>query len=45
MDYVREKTCAHNGLLVMLLANLTSLEEGAAGLLQLGKGPLEGLHL
>ena len=29
----------------MLLANLTSLEEGAAALLQLGKGALEGLNL
>jgi hypothetical protein len=45
MDYIRERTCAHNNLLVMLLANLTSLEEGAAALLQCGKGPLEGLHL
>ncbi|GAB4814226.1 hypothetical protein N2152v2_001272 [Parachlorella kessleri] len=45
MDYIRERTCPHNDLLVMLLANLTSLEEGAAALLQLGKGALEGLHL
>ena len=45
MDYIRERTCPHNDLLVMLLANLTSLEEGAAELLQLGKGALEGLHL
>lgn len=45
MDYLREKTCPHPGLLIMLLANLTSLEEGAAALLQLGKGPLEGLNV
>ena len=38
--------CAAAGpLQVMLLANLTSLEEGAAALLQLGKGALEGLNL
>lgn len=45
MDYIREKSCAHPGLLIMLLANLTAAEEGAAALLQLGKGPLEGLNV
>lgn len=35
MDYVREKSCpGRNDLLVMLLANLTSLEAGAEALLQ-----------
>eukprot|EP00887_Chlorella_sp_A99_P004078 scaffold11.g4078.t1 len=43
MDYVRERGCAHPGRLIMLLANLTSAEEGAAALLQLGKERLEGL--
>ena len=37
MDYVREKSCpGRNDLLVMLLANLTSLEAGAEALLQVG---------
>lgn len=43
MDYLRERSCAHPHLLVMLLANLTAAEEGAAALLQLGRGPAEGL--
>ena len=43
IDYINEKSCAHPDLLVMLLANLTAAEEGAAALLQLGQGPLEGL--
>ena len=46
MDYVREKTCPGNEqLLIMLLANMTSVERGAAQLLQIGEGPKEGLHL
>lgn len=46
MDYVREKSCpGRNDLLVMLLANLTSLEAGAEALLQAGKGALEGLNV
>mgnify|MGYP001810473885 CR=1 FL=1 len=37
MDYIREKSCpGRNDLLVMLLANLTSLEAGAEALLQVG---------
>ena len=37
MDYLREKACpGRNALLVMLLANLTSLEAGAEALLQVG---------
>jgi hypothetical protein len=35
MDFIREKSCAgREELLVMLLANLTSLEAGAQALLQ-----------
>lgn len=45
MDYLRERSCPHPHLLVMLLANLTAAEEGAAALLQLGKGAVEGLNL
>ena len=46
MDYLKEHTCpGQEDLLVMLLANLTAAEEGAAALMQLGKGPLEGLNL
>jgi len=46
MDYLRDETSSGNeDLLVMLLANLTADENGAAALLQVGKGPLEGLNL
>ncbi|KAL4446340.1 hypothetical protein ABPG77_003147 [Micractinium sp. CCAP 211/92] len=46
MDYVREKACVgREDLLIMLLANLTALEAGAEALLQVSKGPLEGLHV
>lgn len=46
MDYVREQAClGREELLVMVLANLTSLEAGAEALLQVGKGQLEGLHV
>lgn len=39
MDYMREGSCpGRNDLLVMLLANLTSLEAGAEALLQ-ARGP------
>ncbi|KAI3433812.1 hypothetical protein D9Q98_003616 [Chlorella vulgaris] len=45
MDYLREGSCAgREELLVMLLANLTSLEAGAEALLQMGRGALEGLN-
>ena len=46
MDYLKESTCSgQEGLLIMLLANLTAAEEGAEALLQLGKPGLEGLNL
>jgi len=46
MDYMREGVCAgRDQLLVMLLANLTALEAGAEALLQVGRGPVEGLHV
>jgi hypothetical protein len=46
MDYLREGTCVgREELVIMLLANLTAAEEGAAALLQLDKEGLEGLNL
>lgn len=46
MDYLREHVCPGNEhLLIMLLANITSVERGAEQLLQVGQGPKEGLHL
>ena len=35
MDYLRERATQHEGLLVMLLTNLTASEEGCRSLLQL----------
>lgn len=46
MDYLKENTCpGQEDLLIMLLANLTAAEDGAAALMQLGKPGLEGLNL
>ena len=46
MDYLRERVCPGNEqLLIMLLANITSVERGAEQLLQVGQGAKEGLHL
>lgn len=46
MDYLKEGACpGQEDLLVMLLANLTAAEDGAAALLQLGRPGLEGLNL
>jgi len=44
-DYIRENSCQHLGLLMMLLSNVTQPDEGAKAMLQLGKGNLEGLHM
>ncbi|KAL6780249.1 FAM203 family protein [Auxenochlorella protothecoides] len=44
MDYLRENACAHPGLLISLLANLTASEDGSEALLQLGQSSVEGLH-
>ena len=46
MDYLKEKACpGQEGLLVMLMANLTASEQGAEALLQLGKPGVEGLNM
>ncbi len=45
MSYVREDSCPHHDLIMMLLANLTAFDEGASALLQLNRGPLEGFNL
>lgn len=43
MDYVREGTTPHEGLLVMLLTNLTAHETGCRDLLQSNRPELQGL--
>lgn len=46
MDYLREKICPHDELLVMLLNNLTASEEGSRQLLQLDKPEaLQGFNM
>lgn len=46
MDYLRDEKCRDRAdLLIMLLANLTTEEGGAAAFLQLGKKDLEGYNL
>lgn len=47
MDYLKEKTCPGNEhLLIMLLVNLTTAEEGSRQLLQIDKGgDVQGLNL
>lgn len=46
MDYLRDENCRDRAdLLIMLLANLTAEEDGAAAFLQLGKKDLEGYNL
>lgn len=45
MDYLRERATQHEGLLVMLLTNLTASEEGCRALLQLERPELQGLHV
>ncbi|WIA33946.1 hypothetical protein OEZ86_007041 [Tetradesmus obliquus] len=45
MEFVREKSCPHIELLLMLLVNLTVEEAGCEALLQLGRQGMEGLHM
>lgn len=34
MDYIKDKSCAHVGLLIMLLANVTTSDKGSEAMLQ-----------
>lgn len=46
MDYIKEMTChGFENMLVMLLANLSAEEDGAAALLQLDKPGMEGYNI
>ncbi|KAF8057110.1 PRY3 [Scenedesmus sp. PABB004] len=45
MEFVRDKSCAHIELLLMLLVNLTVADKGAEDLLQLGAAGMQGLHM
>jgi hypothetical protein len=46
IDYIKEKTCPYsNDLLIMLLANLTSTEQGASQLLGLDRPASAGLNV
>ncbi|KAJ9528470.1 hypothetical protein QJQ45_020358 [Haematococcus lacustris] len=45
MDMLKENNCQHPQLLVMLLNNLTTSEEGSSELLQLGHDKMQGLNM
>eukprot|EP00879_Flechtneria_rotunda_P015593 GHRR01016308.1.p2 GENE.GHRR01016308.1~~GHRR01016308.1.p2 ORF type:complete len:243 (+),score=79.44 GHRR01016308.1:1977-2705(+) len=45
MEYIREKSCPHMELLLMVLVNMTVTDQGCEDLLQLGKPGMEGLHM
>ena len=44
-DYVISGSSEHDGLLLMLLANVTTIEKGSQQLLQLGQGVREGFTM
>ena len=45
VDYVTDGACQSDDLLIMLLANVTTLEKGSEQLLQLGQGVREGFNM
>ena len=45
VDYVTDGACQNDDLLVMLLANVTTLDKGSEHLLQLGQGVREGFNM
>jgi len=46
VDWLREgRTVRHTELVIKLLCNVTTLEQGSTGLLQLGEGDLEGYNM
>ena len=45
VDYIMDGACQHDDLLIMLLANVTTLEQGSQQLLQLGQGVREGFNM
>ena len=45
VDYIVSRSSGHDDLLLMLLANTTTLETGSEQLLQLGQGVREGFNM
>jgi hypothetical protein len=45
VDYVTDGACQNDNLLIMLLANVTTIEKGSEQLLQLGQGVREGFNM
>ena len=45
VDYITDGASPHDDVLVMLLANLTTMEQGSQQLLQLGQGIREGFNM
>ena len=46
VDWLREgRTVRHTDLVIKLLCNVTTLEQGSTDLLQLGEGDLEGFNM
>ena len=45
VDYIVDAACQNDDLLVMLLANVTTVEKGSWQLLQLGQGVREGFNM
>ncbi len=42
---LQENATVHPELLIMLLCNVTTTEQGSERLLQIGRGDLEGFHM
>ena len=45
VDYVTDGACQNDNLLIMLLANVTTIEKGSEQVLQLGQGVREGFNM
>ncbi|KAL3132076.1 hypothetical protein ABBQ32_008686 [Trebouxia sp. C0010 RCD-2024] len=45
LDYVTDGACQNDYLLIMLLANVTTIQKGSEQLLQLGQGVKEGFNM
>ena len=45
VDYITDGAGQNDDLLIMLLANMTTLERGSEQLLQLGQGVREGFNM
>lgn len=45
VDYITDGACQNDDLLIMLLANVTTVEKGSQQLLQTGQGVREGFNM